>query len=171
MALAVAPAAPAGVARPWDATTSVALERVYDGDFHAAESRLAALAAEHPADPLLPYLQALALQWRLEQDPGSRAHDLEVLSLADRSLSLADAGRAADSADGRALLARGAAHGVKSRLHLFRWDKGPASREAVRMREALAAAGDGRELLDLDFGLGLYDYYADTLRFFKLVVS
>jgi hypothetical protein len=73
--------------------------------------------------------------------------------------------------DARALLARGAAHGVKCRLHLFRWEKGPASREAVRMREALVAArAAGTEALDLDFGLGLYDYYADTLpRLFKLV--
>ena len=60
---------------------------------------------------------------------------------------------------------------MKSRLHLFRWDKGPASREAVRMREALVAArAAGADGLDLDFGLGLYDYYADTLpRFFRLV--
>ncbi len=91
--------------------------------------------------------------------------------LADRALGLADARLARDPVDARALLARGAAHGVKSRLHLFRWEKGPASREAVRMREALVAArAAGTEMLDLDFGLGLYDYYADTLpRFFKLV--
>lgn len=39
------------------------------------------------------------------------------------------------------------------------------------MREALLAARDaGTEVLDLDFGLGLYDYYAQTLpRFFKVV--
>jgi hypothetical protein len=170
-ALAVAPSSPADVRRPWDATASETLGLVYDGDFHAAETRLAALAAEHPPDPVLPYLQALALEWRLEQDPASRAHDAEVLSLADRSLSVAGARLAADPADGRALLARGAAHGVKSRLHLFRWEKGPASREAVRMREGLVAArAAGVDALDLDFGLGLYDYYADTLpRFFKIV--
>jgi tetratricopeptide (TPR) repeat protein len=171
--LAVALAAPAplfasgeAVARPGDAEARAALGLVYDGDFHGAEARLAALAQERPGDPVLPYLQALALEWRLEQDPASRAHDAEVLALADRALGLAP-----DPADGRALLARGAAHGVKSRLHLFRWDKGPASREAVRMREALAAARAAEvEALDLDFGLGLYDYYADTLpRFFKLV--
>jgi hypothetical protein len=157
--------------RSGDADARAALGLVYDGDFSGAEARLAALALEHPGDPVLPYLQALALEWRLEQDPASRAHDAEVLALAERSLGLADAALARDGADGRALLARGAAHGVKSRLHLFRWDKGPASREAVRMREALAAArAAGVEALDLDFGLGLYDYYADTLpRFFKLV--
>jgi tetratricopeptide (TPR) repeat protein len=39
------------------------------------------------------------------------------------------------------------------------------------MREALLAARDaGEKALDLDFGLGLYDYYAATLpRFFKVV--
>jgi hypothetical protein len=39
------------------------------------------------------------------------------------------------------------------------------------MRAGLAAARSaGEQVLDLDFGLGLYDYYADTLpRFFKLV--
>jgi hypothetical protein len=170
-ALAVAPSSPADARRPWDATASESLALVYDGDFHGAETGLAALATEHPDDPVLPYLQALALEWRVEQDPGSRAHDREVLSLADRSLSLADVRVAVSASDGRALLARGAARGVKSRLHLLRWDKGPASREAVRMREALVAArAAGVDALDLDFGLGLYDYYADTLpRFFKIV--
>jgi hypothetical protein len=170
-ALAVAPPPAAGVSRPWDATARGALDLVYDGAFPDAEARLDGLAREHPEDPVLPYLQALALEWRLEQDPGSRAHDAEVLALADRALALAGARLARAPADGRALLARGAAHGVKSRLHLFRWDRGPASREAVRMREALSAArAAGTEALDLDFGLGLYDYYADTLpRFFRIV--
>jgi hypothetical protein len=144
---------------------------VYDGDFHGAETRLDLLARQHPGDPVLPYLQALALEWRLEQDPASRAHDDAVLALAERALGLADVRLARDPADRRALLARGAAHGVRSRHHLFRWDKGPASREAVRMREALVAArAAGEDALDLDFGLGLYDYYADTLpRLFKVV--
>ena len=162
----------ADAGRAHDTEARAALDLVYDGDFHAAEARLAALAAAHADDPVLPYLQALALEWRLEQDPTSRAHDGEVLAFADRSLGLADRSLAVQAGDGRALLARGAAHGVKSRLHLFRWEKGPAAREAVRMRASLAAAarGAGEDALDLDFGLGLYDYYADTLpRFFKVV--
>jgi hypothetical protein len=168
---APAPADEASPARPVDAAARAALGLVYDGDFHGAETRLSTLAAEETADPVLPYLQALALEWRLEQEPRSRAHDREVLSLADRSLSLARAALDRTPGDGRALLARGAAHAVRSRLHLFRWEKGPASREAVRMRAALAAArAAGVQALDLEFGLGLYDYYADTLpRFFKVV--
>jgi tetratricopeptide (TPR) repeat protein len=156
---------------PADPEARAALSLVYDGDFREAEARLAALARAHDGDPVLPYLQALALEWRLEQDPAVRAHDAEVLALADRALGLAATRLGREPLDRRALLARGAAHGVKSRLHLFRWEKGPASREAVRMREALAVAREaGETALDLDFGLGLYDYYADTLpRLFKVV--
>jgi hypothetical protein len=168
---ASAPARASSPAAPGDLEARAALSLVYDGDFHAAEARLATLAQAHDDDPVLPYLQALALEWRLEQDPAVRAHDDEVLALADRALGLAALRLGRDPADRRALLARGAAHGVKSRLHLFRWERGPASREAVRMREALVAARQtGEDALDLDFGLGLYDYYADTLpRFFKVV--
>ena len=168
---ASAPALASSPGDPADLETRAALSLVYDGDFRDAEDRLAALARAHADDPVLPYLRALALEWRLEQDPAVRAHDAEVLALADRALGLSASRLGRDPADRRALLARGAAYGVKSRLHLFRWEKAPASREAVRMREALAAArAAGETALDLDFGLGLYDYYADTLpRFFKVV--
>ncbi len=159
------------VESPADPDYRAALDLVYDGSFAAAEARLADLAREHPQDPVAPYLQALALEWQLEQAPQSFQHDAELLALADRALALADTKLRQDGRDGRALLARGAAHGVKARLHLFRWERSPASRESVRMREALLAARNaGVTALDLDFGLGLYDYYADTLpRFFKLV--
>jgi hypothetical protein len=167
----VSASAAAGIDSPVDSEYRAALDLVYDGAFAAAEARLAALAHAHPQDPVAPYLQALALEWRLEQAPQSLEHDAEVLAFAQRALALADARLGEDGRDGRALLVRGAAHGVKSRLHLFRWDRNPASREAVRMREALIAArSSGVAALDLDFGLGLYDYYADTLpRFFKIV--
>ena len=164
-------AAQSAAGRPHDSEARAALSLVYDGDFRGAEARLAALARAHADDPVLPYLQALAREWRLEQDAASRAHDAEVLAFADRALALAGRPPAGEDGASRGLLARGAAHGLKSRLHLFRWEKRPASREAVRMREALLAARSaGADVVDLDFGLGLYDYYADTLpRFFKVV--
>jgi len=159
------------VTHPSDAQYRAALGLVYDGAFAAAAERLAALAEEDPLDPVGPYLHALALEWRLEQDRARRDLDAEVLRLADVALARAAARLGHEPGDGRALLARGAAHGVKSRLHLFRRQKAEAARESVRMRESLLAARDGGVLVsDLDFGLGLYDYYADTLpRLFRLV--
>ena len=165
------PALASSAEAPGDPEARAALSLVYDGDFHGAESRLAALARERAADPVLPYLQALALEWRLEQDPATARTTPRCWRSRTARWASPRRSPGRDPADRRALLARGAAHGVKSRLHLFRWEKGPASREAVRMREALVAARDaGETALDLDFGLGLYDYYADTLpRFFKVV--
>jgi tetratricopeptide (TPR) repeat protein len=162
---------PTTVARAADPEYRAALALVYDGAFHAAEERLSALSREHPEDPIGPYLHALAVEWRLEQSPNRRGLDDEVSALADEALARAEARLRHDGTDGRALMARGAAHGVKSRLHLFRWRKGEARSEAVRMRGGLLEArAAGVEVVDLDFGLGLYDYYADTLpRFFKLL--
>jgi tetratricopeptide (TPR) repeat protein len=159
------------VSRPVDEEYRKALDLVYDGAFSAAEARLDALAGANPEDPVGPYLQALACEWRLEQAPQSHALDPVVLALADRALALAEDRLRGDGGDGRALLARGAAHAIKSRLALFRVEKSDAAREAVRMREALLRAREaGVEVMDVDFGLGLYDYYAETLpRLYRLL--
>jgi tetratricopeptide (TPR) repeat protein len=154
-----------------DAEYRAALELLYDGSTEAALQRLAELARSAPRDPVAPYLHALALCWKIEQRPETTAMDKELHRLADRALELADAALERDSGDARARMARGAAHGVKSRLHLFRLRRRDAAREAVRMREDLLLA---RELdpddADVAFGLGLYDYYADVLpRIAKLL--
>ena len=164
-------ARPQEVGHPADPEYRAALGLVYDGDFAAAEARLATLSAAHPDDPVGPYLQALALEWRLEQQAPDVSLDRAMLALADRAVARADARLQRDAGDARALMARGAAHGVKSRHHLFRWQRAPARREAVRMRaDLLGARARGAEVSDLDFGLGLYDYYVDILpRFFKLL--
>jgi len=164
-------ASPSPGSSPVDPEYKAALDLVYDGAFHDAERLLADLARRQPDDPVAPYLQALALEWRLEQSPAVHTDDEEVLRLADLALARAAACLGRHPGDARARLARGAAHGIKSRLHLFRWQRGPATREAVRMRESLLdARAAGARAPDVDFGLGLYDYYADVLpRFFKIV--
>jgi tetratricopeptide (TPR) repeat protein len=156
---------------PIDAKYGAALEILYDGSTDTALDRLGSLAAEAPDDPMGAYLGALALCWKIEQRPESRALEGEFQRRVDRAIALADARLGADPRDARALLARGAAHGVRSRLHLFRAERRDAAREAVRMREDLLEVhrlDPGDE--DALFGLGLYDYYADVLpRLLKLV--
>jgi tetratricopeptide (TPR) repeat protein len=169
-ALALA-AALAPSPRPIDAKYREALELLYDGSTDTAIERLSSLAAEAPDDPMGAYLAALALCWKIEQRPESRALEGEFQGRVDRTIAMADARLAADPRDVRALLARGAAHGVRSRLHLFRAERRGAAQEAVRMREDLL---DAHRLAPCDqdalFGLGLYDYYADVLpRLLKLV--
>lgn len=171
MSLAALALAAAIAAGPIDDRYRAALDTLYDGSTDTALTRLEALSAENPRDPVGPYLEALALCWKVEERPETRALDGDLVRRADRALALADALLAADANDARARFARGAAHGAKSRLALFRLERVEAAREAVRMREDLAEA---RRLdpgvSDTLFGLGLYDYYADVLpRAAKLI--
>jgi hypothetical protein len=162
-------APPAGALKPprpppSHAAYRAALDHLYDGRPEAALERLGELSAGSPEDPLGVYLQALVLCWRLEQRPEAAALDREFEQRVARAVTLAEERLKKDPEDGRALLARGAAHGVRSRFHMFRGHRGDAARDAVRMREDLLRLreqepGD-REAL---FGLGLYDYYADVL--------
>jgi tetratricopeptide (TPR) repeat protein len=157
-------AAGLSVAAPGDEAYRGALELVYNGAFDAAEERLSVLSASAPGDPVGPYLQALALCWKLEQQPGSTAWDDAFLQKTDQALALAEARLGKDRADARARLARGAAFGVRSRYHIFRQHRSDAAKDAVRMREdLLKARAQGVTEGDVRFGLGLYDYYTDVL--------
>ena len=162
-ALVVATALASG-ARATDADLGAALDLLYDGSTDSALEEFNALARAAPDDPVPAYLGALGLCWKAEQQPESKRFDGEVHRRAERSIAIAEAQLAANPHDVRARVARGAAWGVKSRLHLFRLERREALRTAVRMREDLS----GAHALDPDdkdalFGLGLYDYYGDVL--------
>jgi tetratricopeptide repeat protein len=170
VALVVTPPAEA-LRRPHDAALRAALDLLYDGRPEEARRGLAAVRRQAPQDSVGAYLEALVEIWRLEQRAPSAAADRAFLERADEALRLADATLAVDPADPRALLARGATQGVKSRFHLFRGQRTDAARAAARMREDLVRL---RELVpgsaDAAFGVGLYDYYADVLSRFAKVL-
>lgn len=156
--------AAAFLSSPSDDSYRAALDLLYDGSTETALLRLGALREETPDDPMSAYLEALALCWKIEQRPDSRSLDAGFRSLVDRAIALADARLGRDPLDVRALVARGAAHGVRSRFHLFRGEARPAARAAEWMRtDLLAAQALDPGNRDVLFGLGLYDYYVDVL--------
>jgi hypothetical protein len=159
------------VASPADREYRAALDLLYDGRWAEAQARLRDLEQSHPDDPVPIYLQALALAWTLEQQPESAALDRTLEQAADRAWTAADMRLRADPDDARARFARGAASGVRSRYHLFRAHRAEAARTAAQMREdLLAARARDPEDADVQFGLGLYDYYVDVLpRFARLL--
>ena len=168
--LVVAPAADA-LRRPQDAALRAALDLLYDGRPDDARRALAEVGRQAPQDPVRAYLEGLVEVWRLEQKPPSAAADRAFLERADEALRLANAALAADPADPRALLARGATQGIRSRFHLFRGQRTDAARAAARMREDLCRLGEAVPgSADAAFGLGLYDYYADVLSRFAKVL-
>jgi hypothetical protein len=150
------------LASPRDEAYRQALEQLYDGDAEGALERLVALNRSQP-DPIGAYLEALVVCWRLEQRLDASL-DKDFLKASERARALAESRLQKDPDDLRALFARGAAHGVESRYHLFRLHRREAARAAARMREDLLAVRRqnpaGKDAL---FGVGLYDYYADVL--------
>ena len=148
-----------------------AIELVYQGRLDDALARLRAAADAHPEDPMAAYALALALCWKVEQQPETEELGRELQAKAANAVARADAALERTPDDVRALFARGAAWGALSRYHLFRLHRSDAARAAVRMRADLTRV---RELdprhHDAQFGLGLYDYYADVLpRAAKLI--
>ena len=155
-------AAPAGTDA--NATHRAALELVYQGHLETALTRLRAASRAAPRDPMAAYVLALALCWKVEQQPESEALDRELLDAANAAVARANVVLDGDADNVAALFARGASYGALSRYHLFRLHRADAARAAVRMREDLMRV---RSLDpshdDALLGLGLYDYYADVL--------
>lgn len=159
------------VAAAQDAEYMAALDLLYDGRAERAMWHLEALGTRHPEDPVRLYLQALVLAWMLEQRPETAALDRELEQAATRAWDLADVQVKANPDDLRARFARGAASGVRSRFHLLRLHRADAARAAAAMREDLLAVREREpDSHDVNFGLGLYDYYADVLpKYAKLL--
>ncbi|HEY7511181.1 MAG TPA: hypothetical protein VIG50_13060, partial [Vicinamibacteria bacterium] len=156
---------------PTEVECREALDLLYDGRMEEALAATAALVAAHPADPLPAYVDALALVWKVEQRPEVTPLDKELERRVAQTVALANARLRAQPEDARALLARGGAWGVASRHHMYRLRRSDAARDAARMRADLLEVrrldpANG----EAEFGLGLYDYYADVLpRVLKLL--
>jgi tetratricopeptide (TPR) repeat protein len=153
-----------GVGRPVDPAYREALEGFYQGGTDGALARLAELSDGAPDDPIGPYLESLVLSWKIQQHPGRTNLDDELKRWTTRSIALSAARLAADPKDARAYLGRGASHGVRSRVALFRGRRQEAARESVGMREDLLKVRElDPDCKDALYGLGLYDYYVDVL--------
>jgi hypothetical protein len=152
------------------------LRLLYNGDPDAALPRFRQLQAaepEHPLGYLLEadarwwkiYCESLEIKWNLI-DAWHRPHvseDAEYLTLASKATQLAEAELAKkESAEmhfyaGMGLLLRG-------RLLALRDERRPTAHAGVKAREhLLRAIALDPDLADAYTGLGLYNYYVDTL--------
>lgn len=160
----------AAALNPQEDACREALELAYGGSTGAALARFAEVQAVRP-EPLCRYLELLARAWSIEQSGDGGAQDEDFHRRVDELVAQAELRLQADPGDSRARFLRGAGQGLHSRLYLFRWQRRPAARSAARLREDLLLVPRGDPLwAEAQFGLGLYDYYADVLpRLFKLV--
>jgi tetratricopeptide (TPR) repeat protein len=156
--------------------TSAVLEKIYS--LHTDEAVQAAwlMEQQRPEHPLGYLLEAEALWWRIWcaamdykyglSDARRRAKseaDKHYLELAAKVSSLAEAQlKQQESAEMHFYAGMGDA--LASRLHGLRGENRPAARQGVRGREHfLRTKALDPDLVDADLGLGLYNYYVDTL--------
>lgn len=152
------------------------LEKIYAFDLDGAQEAARQLQKEHPDDPIGYLLESDALWWRFwctaaefkygMSDARRRSKlpaDQHYLELATKASSLASAQiRKNESAEMQ--LYAGMADAAAARLYALRGENRNTARFGVRAREHfLRAKALDPTLADADFGLGLYNYYVDTL--------
>lgn len=152
------------------------LEKIYSFDLDGAQEAARQLQKEHPGDPLGYLLESDALWWRFwctaaefkygMSDARRRsklAADQHYLELANTASSLAS-GQIQKSDSAMMQFYAGMADAAAARLYALRGENRNTARFGVRARDHfLRAKTLDPSLADADFGLGLYNYYVDTL--------
>jgi tetratricopeptide (TPR) repeat protein len=152
------------------------IEKIYSGDAASAIDDARRMQQEQPEHPLGYLLEAEALWWRTwctsadfkwgMTDARHRpkvASDQHYLDLAARVSRLAEVQlKQRDTSEMHFYAGMGDA--MAARLYALRGENRNAARAGVRGREHfLRARTLDPELADVDLGLGLYNYYVDTL--------
>ena len=156
--------------------TSGILEKIYSFDLEGAEESARQVQKEHPDHPIGYLLESDAIWWGFwctaaefkygmsdARHRGKLPADQHYLELAATASSLASAQiQKSDSAEME--FYAGMADAAAARLYALRGENRNTARFGVRAREHfLRAKTLDPSLADADFGLGLYNYYVDTL--------
>ncbi|HKV23541.1 MAG TPA: hypothetical protein VJN93_03020 [Candidatus Acidoferrum sp.] len=155
---------------------SAALEKIYSFDLDAGAADAQRLQMASPDHPLGYLLEADALWWNIwcssaeykygMTDARRRpklASDQRYLDLVARASAIARS-RLKESDSAEMHFYAGLADAFAARLYGLRGENRATARAGVRARaQFLLALEADPKLVDADFGLGLYNYYADTL--------
>lgn len=151
-------------------------DQIYSGDFEDAGAAALRLQEKQPQHPVGYLLEAEALWWKIwcrsaefkygMTFPRHRAKlpaDRHYFELAATATSLAEREIAEDDSAEMEFYA-GMGDALTSRLYGLRGEGRNTARAGVRAREhLLRAVALNADLADADLGLGLYNYYIDTL--------
>jgi tetratricopeptide (TPR) repeat protein len=151
-------------------------DQIYSGDLEGGRAAALRLQEQQPQHPIGYLLEAEALWWKIwcasaefkygmtyPRHRAKLAANRHYFELAAKVSALAEAQIAHnDSAEMEFYAGMGDA--LASRLYGLRGEGRTTARSGVRAREhLLRAVAINAELADADFGLGLYNYYIDTL--------
>jgi tetratricopeptide (TPR) repeat protein len=156
--------------------TTAILDKIYSFDLDGAVEAAKRMQQQQPGHPLGYLLEAEALWWRMwcisaefkygMSDARRRAKlatDQHYFDLSAKASALAEEQlKQRESAEMQ--LYAGMADAAAARLYALRGENRNTARAGVRAREhLLRAKALDADLADADMGLGLYNYYVDTL--------
>ncbi len=173
-ALASAPARAAGISLPPQAAH--ALDEIYSGNPDAGIAVAHAIEQSDPQNPLGYAIEAEALWWQIYCESceiqwgmvdawkgGKGAEGDAYLKLARKIVQLANA-RLARSDSAEMHLYAGMGWALQARLYGLRDDRRKTAHAGVQARaQFIRALQLDPHMADADVGLGLYNYYVDTL--------
>ena len=167
-------------ARAWELDANpealAVLEKIYSGDLVGAREDAVRFEQDRPEHPLGYLLEADAMWWKIwcmsaefrygmtfPRHRAKLAADRRYLELAAKVSALAEA-QIAEHETSEMQFYAGMGDALAARLYGLRGEGRNTARAGVRAREhLLRAATLDPQLADADFGLGLYNYYIDTL--------
>jgi tetratricopeptide (TPR) repeat protein len=152
------------------------LEHIYSGRGDLAIPEAQEMQRQMPEEPLGYILEAEALWWdiwcssaeykygmTMARHREKKAADQHYLELAAKAQGLAEA-RLKNHESAEMYFYAGMGEALAARLYGLRWENRATARAGVRAREDFTRAlALDPGLADADMGLGLYDYYVDTL--------
>ncbi len=147
------------------AHAEAALDATSDLRFADADVHIAAIAAQHPDHPAVPFLRAQSTWWRILLDLSNSGYDATFERQMTAVVRAADARLRRNRRDFDARFFRSVALGYKARLNVNRSQWWPAAREGkAAYDDVLSVARRDPANPDFGFGRGLYDYYAAVAR-------
>lgn len=142
------------------------LVRVYDDILNArfddASSDLRRACPPAP-DAACDVMAATAIWWRIQLDPDSRALDARFTAAAEHAIASTEAWTEREPNSAEAHFYTGGAYALRVQWRVLRGEKVAAARDGKHIKQELDRAVTLDPMLeDANFGIGLYEYYADV---------
>ena len=139
-----------------------AYDLVYDADFSGADAALTQACPPAPAQAC-DVIGVAGRWWQIYLDIDNRSRDAAFVARLNATISRGEQWVAREPERAEAWFYLGAAYGSRVQYHGHRGEYFAAARDGKRIKGSLEKAiGLDPDLHDAYFGIGLYQYYADT---------
>ena len=144
------------------AKLAAAYHAILSAQFDQADAEIARACPPAPREACQ-VLALVSVWWRIQIDPSNRSHDRLLNERADMSIKSAEAWTRREPKNAEAWFYLAGAHAPLVQWQVLRGERLGAARNGNRVREALQRALTlDPSLADAQFGIGVYEYYADV---------